>query len=137
MARWIAREEHAESFPPIIFNITDGEATDGDEEELIHTAHRIEALHTNDGNLLVMQIHIGTGDERTLFFPSEGEPLPMNRHARTLYEASSPLPECFNEAIRAIKGPGAMPPFRGMSFNASVAELIAMLNIGSISVKTE
>lgn len=137
VARWIAREEHTESFPPIVFNITDGEATDGDEEELIHTARQIEALHTNDGNVLVMQIHIGTGDERTLFFPSEGEPLPINRHARTLYEASSPLPECFNEAIRAVKGLGVMPPFRGMSFNASVAELIAMLNIGSISVKTE
>ena len=30
-----------------------------------------------------------------------------------------------------------MPPFRGMSFNASAAELLAMLNIGSISIKTE
>ena len=30
-----------------------------------------------------------------------------------------------------------MPPFRGMSYNASPEQLIAMLNIGSISVKTE
>ena len=35
------------------------------------------------------------------------------------------------------KGPGAIPPFRGMSYNASAAQLVAMLNIGSISVKTE
>lgn len=137
MARWIAREDHQESFPPIVFNITDGEATDGNDEELIHTARQIQALHTNDGNVLLLQIHIGTGNERTLFFPSEGEPLPMNRHAGTLYEASSVLPTCFNEAIHAVKGLGAMPPFHGMSFNASAAELIAMLNIGSISVKTE
>ncbi len=30
-----------------------------------------------------------------------------------------------------------MPPFRGMSYNASVSELLAVLNIGSISIKTE
>ena len=42
-----------------------------------------------------------------------------------------------NEAIREAKGPGAIPPFRGMSYNASAAQLVAMLNIGSISVKTE
>ena len=47
------------------------------------------------------------------------------------------MPALFDAAIREAKGPGALPPFRGMSFNASAAELIAMLNIGSISVKTE
>lgn len=136
-ARWIAREEHRNSFPPILFNITDGEATDGSAEELAYVARQIHALHTTDGNVLFINIHIGTGDERTLFFPSADEPLPLNHHARTLYEASSVMPACFEEAIRAVKGAGAMPPFRGMSFNASAAELVAMLNIGSISVKTE
>ena len=47
------------------------------------------------------------------------------------------LEEAVNEAIREAKGPGAIPPFRGMSYNASAAQLVAMLNIGSISVKTE
>ena len=27
------------------------------------------------------------------------------------------MPEVFNEAIREAKGPGALPPFRGMSYN--------------------
>ncbi|MBE6208395.1 MAG: VWA domain-containing protein [Rikenellaceae bacterium] len=137
LARWIAREEHRFSFPPIVFNITDGEATDGTDEELLSVARQLRDLHTDDGNVLLINIHIGTGDERTLFFPSHDEPLPLNRHAMTLYEASSEMPACFNEAIRAVKGAGAMPPFRGMSFNASAAELVAMLDIGSISVKTE
>ena len=47
------------------------------------------------------------------------------------------MPACFNEAILAMKRTMALPPFRGMSFNASPTELMAMLNIGSISVKTE
>ena len=53
------------------------------------------------------------------------------------YECSSEMPRVFDDAIREAKGPGALPPFRGMSFNASAAELVAMLNIGSISIKTE
>ena len=47
------------------------------------------------------------------------------------------MPEVFNEAIREAKGPGVLPPFRGMSFNASMAELISVLNIGSISVSIQ
>lgn len=137
VARWIAREENYQSFPPIVFNITDGEATDGTDEELQSVARQIRTLHTADGHVLLINIHIGTGDERPLFFPGQDEPLPMNRHARTLYEASSEMPACFDAAIRATKGAGSMPPFRGMSFNASAAEVMTMLNIGSISLKTE
>ena len=137
VARWIARDENYQSFPPIVFNITDGEATDGHEEELQSVARQLRTLHTADGDVLLINIHIGTGDERTLFFPGIDEPLPINRNARMLYEASSVMPACFEQAIRTVKGLGAMPPYRGMSFNASATELMTMLNIGSISVKTE
>lgn len=47
------------------------------------------------------------------------------------------MPEPFHAAIRELKGAGALPPFRGLCFNASAAELVSALNIGSISVKTE
>ena len=52
-------------------------------------------------------------------------------------KGSGLVTEVFDEAIREAKGPGATPPFRGMSYNASAEQLITMLNIGSISVKTE
>ena len=41
---WCARRENAESFPPVIFNITDGEATDCNEEELQNIARRIRSI---------------------------------------------------------------------------------------------
>ena len=135
---WCRRPEHAESFPPTVFNITDGEATDCDDEELRSVAERLRGLRTCDGNVLLVNIHIAPGDsQRAVFFPSEEEADYPNRYARLLYDCSSPMPEVFNEAIREAKGPGALPPFRGMSYNASAEQLIAMLNIGSISVKTE
>lgn len=137
-AAWCADPAHAESFPPIVFNITDGEATDCDDRELCTVAEQIKALQTSDGNVLLINIHIAASDtSQTVFFPSAEEADYPNRYATVLYDCSSPMPEVFNEAIREAKGPGALPPFRGMSYNASAEELIAMLNIGSISVKTE
>ena len=120
------------------FNITDGEATDCDNEELRAVCDQIKALGTVDGNVLLINIHIAAGDtERPVFFPEAHEARYTNRYASLLYDCSSEMPAVFNEAIREAKGPGAIPPFRGMSYNASAAQLVAMLNIGSISVKTE
>ncbi len=135
---WCRNPAHAESFPPTLFNITDGEATDCDEEELRSVSERIRSLRTCDGNVLLINIHIApSATQQSVFFPAEEEADYPNRYAKLLYDCSSPMPEVFNEAIREAKGPGAMPPFRGMSYNASAEQLIAMLNIGSISVKTE
>ena len=138
LTEWCADPTNAHSFPPIVFNITDGEASDGSNEELREAARQIQSLGTADGSALLFNIHIASDErERTLFCPSEQEALHPNRYAQLLYDASSEMPTCFNEAIRSIKGAAAMPPFRGMSFNASALEVLAMLNIGSISIKTE
>jgi len=137
-AEWTARAANAESFPPVVFNITDGEATDCDDEELRAVCNQIKALETADGNVLLINIHIAAGDAgRHVFFPEAHEANYTNRYAALLYDCSSEMPAVFNEAIREAKGPGAVPPFRGMSYNASAAQLVTMLNIGSISVKTE
>lgn len=135
---WTARRENAESFPPVVFNITDGEATDGTAEELHGVSDELRSLATNDGQVLLINIHIAPALEgQACCFPTETEQAHLPRLARQLYDCSSPMPECFNEAIRSIKGLEAEPPYRGMSFNASVTDVMAMLDIGSISVKTE
>lgn len=138
LQEWTMQPENAHSFPPILFNITDGEATDGFQEDIQAVSEQIRSLKTEDGNVLLINIHIAPDScERTLFFPCREEQLHPNRYASLLYACSSEMPACFNEAIRGIKGVGAVPPFRGVSFNASAAEVVAMLNIGTISVKTE
>lgn len=137
-AAWCARQDNAGSFPPVVFNITDGEATDCEADDLRAMAEQIRSLRTADGNVLLINIHIAADESgRTVFFPGDDEADCPNRHARLLYDCSSRMPEVFEPMIREAKGPGALPPFRGMSFNASAAELVAMLNIGSISLKTE
>lgn len=138
LSEWTLRPENAESFPPVVFNITDGETTDCDDTDLRAVCNRIKNLRTADGNVLLINIHIASGDQiRPILFPEAGEAAYAHRYASLLYDCSSEMPAIFNDAIRSTKGPGAQPPFRGMSYNASMAELISILNIGSISLKTE
>ena len=43
-----------------VFNITDGEASDSDEEELAQIAGRIRSLGTDDGRALLVNIHLAS-----------------------------------------------------------------------------
>jgi hypothetical protein len=52
---WI--QQHSASFPPIVINITDGEATDGDPTP---SAESVKQLATNDGNVLLFNIHVSS-----------------------------------------------------------------------------
>lgn len=131
---WCATRTHRESYPPVIFNITDGEASDGDDVQLQEMSDRIRSLGTSDGNALFVNIHI-TSDcsQPPVVFASEEEQLPESRYAHLLYRMSSVMPSVYNEQISALCGCGR-PPYRGMSYNASMSDLIGMLNIGSVSV---
>lgn len=133
--RWCKRAANAQSYPPTIFNITDGEASDGDHELLTSVAEQIKSLRTEDGNALLININLSCGEGNgTVLFPCTPDELPQSRYTRMLYEMSSVMPEQYNESIVAIKGHDAAPPFRGMSFNTSVADMINMLNVGSRSI---
>ena len=140
-AEWTARAANAESFPPVVFNITDGEATDCDDEELRAVCQtRSRRWSTADGNVLLINIHIAAGDAgRTrCSFPKPNE---ANVHQPLCGSCCTTVPaKCRRYSTRPYakpKAPASVPPFRGMSYNASAAQLVTMLNIGSISVKTE
>ncbi len=126
---------HPESFPPVVINISDGEATDASSDEIISLAENIKALGTSDGSTVLLNIHLATEQDSAplhLSFPSEGYTLPDNRHLRLLHTISSTLPELYNEAIAQLNG--ATPPFRGICFNSPITELTGLLAIGTISV---
>lgn len=136
VATWC--KAHPESFPPIVINITDGEATDADEQTLCKMAEKLKSVGTADGNTLLFNIHIGTHDVEqaslTLKYPDEQESLPTGRHARLLYELSSTLPDAYNKTIADYKGRKVIQKCRAVCYNSSCSDLVALLNIGSISL---
>lgn len=132
---WCDREENKESFPPLVFNITDGEASDADYDMLRSAAARLKKTGTRDGNTIFANVHITSEiNHAPILFPNMHE-VPLSiRHAHLLMDMSSIMPEQLHSYICECRSNYAAPPYMAMSYNASMSELIAMLNIGSRSL---
>lgn len=132
--QWCGDPRNRSGFPPTIFNITDGEASDACEPEIRSICDEIRRLGTNDGNALLLNIHLSTHpDSPAILFPTEGERKQMERYARMLFDCSSPMPETLEPHIRMMRHSAEKGPFRGMSYNCSLHEIVSILNIGSNS----
>ena len=124
---WLA--EHTNSYPPIIINISDGAATDGDPLE---AARHLMEMKSNDGNVLIWNCHLSElKDASPVIFPSSENDLPSGeRYARQLFEMSSPLPGSFIN-IAHERSLTVSESSRGYVFNAGLDELLELLDIGT------
>ena len=121
---WIG--QHAPSFPPIVINITDGEATDGDPAG---AAQMVKSLATNDGQCLLFNIHISSKGGASLEFPDSESGLP-DEFSRLLFNMSSLL-LAYMQAMAREEGIRASETTRGFVFNADMVAVIRFLDIGT------
>lgn len=135
---WCRDERHSRSYPPTVFNITDGEASDAGPAKLLDITDRVRGLSTDDGNVLLFNIHLCGSDfldeSSSVLFPSSADELPEKRRCRLMYDMSSVMPSLYNDSVVELRGSGVQPPFRGMGYNCSMNNLVSMMNIGSLSV---
>jgi hypothetical protein len=132
---WCEQPQNQDSFPPIVINITDGEATDCGDNDLRDVCSLIKRTSTSDGDTLLLNIHICSDNSLpSVIFPMQEEISLLNHKARLLADCSSTMPSVLDNAIHDLKGVGAIPPFVGMGYNTSVVELLSMINIGSRSI---
>ena len=123
---WVG--SHPTSYPPTVINITDGEANPGEEPEA--TADAIRQLATQDGNVLLFNLHLSTQPGQAILFPADESTLP-DQFARQLFAISSPLPpHIVSEAAK--EGYSVSEGSRGFVFGADGVELIRFLNIGTM-----
>lgn len=133
--KWCADKRHRHSYPPTIFNITDGEASDGDDRRLSDIAGCIKELSTMDGNALMMNIHISTNiNTSSVLFARDKSELPDENYARLLYDMSSVMPDIYGDSIAGLRGDSQRGIYRGISYNAGMTDLVSMMNIGSVTV---
>ena len=121
---WV--DAYPRSFPPIVVNLTDGEATDGDPGPW---AERIRALSNDDGAVLLFNLSISNDSTAPLLFPSSSDRL-VDRPARKLFEMSSELPAFMLDAARA-QGHQVDAGARGFGFNADIRSVMTFLNVGT------
>jgi hypothetical protein len=119
-------QEHSKGFPPIVINITDGEATDGD---LVAEARKLTAVGCDDGSALLFNIHLSSTAGPSVELPGSGGKLP-DQHAKQLFEASSRLTP-FMVARANELGMSAADNSRGFIFNAQPLHVIHFLDIGT------
>jgi hypothetical protein len=118
--------DHPDCFPPIVINITDGMANDGNPAPV---AARLTQLSSNDGNVLLFNLHLSEKPGEPIEFPDREDNLPDN-FARLLFRMSSPLPPPMWGAARE-KGLRPGPATRGFVFNADLDSVIRSLDIGT------
>lgn len=133
-AAWCRNNPH--SFPPIVINISDGEATDASYDELIRLSDKLKEVATEDGNLLLFNLHITANAEQTsvLKWPATNEPLPYLRHSKLLYDMASVLPPLYANTIASLKGHFTPQEYKAVCYNASCDELFGAIQIGSASI---
>ena len=130
---WCAEPQNYDSLPPIVLNITDGEATDASDELLYRAATRLKAIATNNGNTMLINIHLSSSaTQPSLIFPRNEELI--DPCARQLAKTASEVPQPMVETVRELRGDNSMPPYLMMSYNASLTEALSIINIGSRSL---
>lgn len=126
---WIG--SHPASFPPILINITDGQFTDGDPTPVTND---IQNLKTQDGNVLVFNIHISSDnddDDNGLMFPNFEYVLPSDPFVQMLFDISSTLTPGMISAAREKGFANVKDNSRGFAYNADIVDLIEFLDIGT------
>lgn len=118
--------QHSSSFPMIVINITDGEATDGDPLPL---AEALKAQSSADGNTLVFNVHVTSQQGATIEYPDNDAVL-QDKYAKLLFNMSSLLP-AHMQTIARQEGLPATEMSRGFAFKADMVSLIRFLDIGT------
>lgn len=121
---WLS--QHPDCFPPIVINITDGESTDGDPSA---AADAIKQLRSNDGEVLLFNVHLSSQRTAPIKFPDAESGLP-DKFAQLLFRMSSPLPPYMRSLVES-EGTKVSDGTRGFVFNADIVSVIQFLDIGT------
>lgn len=127
ITNWLST--HADCYPPIVINLTDGEQTDGEQPDVVSAADSLKRLSSNDGNVLLFNAHISSSSANPIEFPDKQDYL-ADEFARMLFEISSVLPE---QQMRYAKERGlpVNDRSRAFVFNANMYAVNQFLEVGT------
>ncbi|MBB3837655.1 hypothetical protein FHS57_001652 [Runella defluvii] len=133
LQEWV--KAHPESFPPMVFNITDGVATDiSTYSELVEASDRIKSISTDDGDTLLFNLLLSENSENLNEYPllSERNSFEGNKYEAALFDASSSIPDSLKKFV-SKKKPNE-EEIKGVVFG-NFQSVISFLNIGTSTLK--
>jgi len=124
IAAWC--DDHPRSYPPTILHVTDGDPTDGDPELM---AEGLKQIGTDDGDLLLFNLHVGGGKAKSIKFPLRESEI-VDPYGQMLFRMSSPLPDSIAFAARE-RGYDVDAGAKGFFYNVEPIEIVEFFDIGT------
>ncbi len=132
MGEWIAKHQGKDCYPPTIINITDGAYSGTTKENMLQVTNELKAMHTNDGNVILINIHISSDTTEKVIFPISKTDVGGDAYALTLTEMSSLLPHRYNEPISRVReDQDTDARHYAMGVNADMSTLLQLMDIGT------
>ena len=128
---WMENHHDQDCYPPTIIHITDGLYNGASKSEVQQKANELKSMFTNDGNVLLFNIHITPDNDNGFTFPKSKDELEENRYAQDLFDLSSLLPLRYNEEICKLKSTDPSVRHSAMAVNADMSTLIKLMDIGT------
>lgn len=129
---WMEKHHDKDCYPPTIINITDGEFNGATKEYVLQQANELKSMFTNDGNVILFNIHISANKAVCVTCPASKDEVSFSPLATTMYEMSSLLPMRYSDRIADLRGDGTPNNrYRAMSINADMSTLIQLMDIGT------
>ncbi len=132
---WCSRYENYDSVAPAVIHITDGHPTDSNINAILDISNKVKSIRTNCSETMLLSIKFESSDiNNKLLFPTdeEIEDYPCS-FVRAMARASSIMPDNFTNLINEIREQRYAGGYRGFGCNISVADIISMINIGTLS----
>lgn len=129
--KWMMEHHEKDCYPPTIINITDGQFNHAKRDQIVQQANELKAMFTNDGNVLLWNIHITPGNMEQVLLPIGKQELKGNQYSELLFDMSSLLPTRYNQAISDIRGDSMDARHVAMATNTDMSTLIQLMDIGT------
>src|SRR5262249_21819453 len=119
-------DAHANSYPPTVIHVTDGQSTDGDPEQI---GEMVRKISTDDGQCLLFNLHIDTSGASAVIFPASESALP-DSNSKLLFRMSSSFPSHLIKPA-TDKGYNVTTEARFFGYKAGYEGIVDFFDIGT------
>lgn len=129
--KWMEDYHDKDCYPPTIIHITDGIFNGATAEDVLQRANELKSMFTNDGNVILFNIHISSDGAAGVICPHSKEELD-DTFAEHLFDMSSMLPARYSAPISALRAETTPhDSYAAMSINADMGVLLQLMDIGT------
>lgn len=129
---WMKKHHDKDCYPPTIINITDGIFNGATNEYVQQQANELKSMFTNDGNVILFNIHISADETESVLCPPDKAEVEEDDLATTMYDMSSLLPTRYSAQVAELRDDDTpYDRYTAMSVNADMSTLIQLMDIGT------